>query len=41
MESKDHISIKDGVFISSLDVRIKDNLNSFNDFKLLLRDKKI
>ena len=35
-DQKDHISIKDGVFILSLDIRIKDNLNSFNDFKLLL-----
>ena len=35
-DQKDHISIKEGIFISSMDIRIKDNLNSFNDFKLLL-----
>ena len=35
-DQKDHISIKEGIFISSMDIRIEDNLNSYNDFKLLL-----
>ena len=26
-DQKDHISIKEGIFISSMDIRIKDNLN--------------
>ena len=35
-DNKDHIDIVDNVLISSLDIRIKDNVNTFNDFKLLL-----
>ena len=31
-----HINIIENTIVSSLDVKLKDNINTFNDFKLLL-----
>ena len=35
-DMKDHIDINSNILISSMDIRLKDNLNTYNDFKLLL-----
>ena len=35
-DNKDHINIRENTLVSSLDVRLKDNINTFTDFKLLL-----
>jgi hypothetical protein len=35
-DNKDHINIIENTLVSSLDVKLKDNINTFNDFKLLL-----
>lgn len=35
-DNRDHINIRENTLVSSLDVRLKDNINTFTDFKLLL-----
>ena len=35
-DNKDHINIRENILVSSLDVKLKDNINTFTDFKLLL-----
>ena len=35
-DRRDHINIRDNTLVSSLDVKLKDNINTFTDFKLLL-----
>lgn len=35
-DNRDHINIIENTLVSSLDVKLKDNINTFTDFKLLL-----